>query len=79
MVKTRFRIILKTLVLIVILRGCFRLARATTKRFTPELRAGIGGAGLRFSPDQQTCVNGPARQNVSQFSVGFGYGIGREQ
>lgn len=35
----------------------FRLARLTTKRLAPELRAGIGGARLRYVPvDDQSCA-----------------------
>jgi hypothetical protein len=42
--------------------------RATTKRFSPELRAGIGAAIMTFSPnDQQSCVNGPACDDVHHF------------
>jgi hypothetical protein len=38
----------------------FRPARFTTKRLVPELRAGLGGARLRFTPaDDQSCAQVP--------------------
>ena len=44
----------------------------TRKRFAPELRVGIGGASLHYSPDaQQSCVNGPACQNSDHFQIHF--------
>jgi hypothetical protein len=99
----------------------FRPAKFTTKRFAPELRAGIGGARLRFLPDDdQSCAQVPGCpasnhfqqhmavvmpwyltthlfvrpafdlhyvNNLSEFgsgwvpeySVGFGYNIGRRE
>jgi hypothetical protein len=50
--------------------GVFQPARLTTKRFVPELRAGIGGAALHFASDQQqNCLNGPGCQNSDHFQV----------
>lgn len=53
--------------------GVFQPRRLTTKRFVPELRAGIGGAALHFASDQlpQACVNGPTCQNSDHFQVHF--------
>jgi hypothetical protein len=101
--------------------GVYQPARTTTSQFSPEIKAGIGAASLRFAPDeQQQCVNGPACQSsrhfqvhlavagrfymsthwflrpaidvhyvndfsefgsnwVQEYSLGFGYGIGRER
>ena len=48
-------------------------ARLTTKRVSTEFRAGIGGAVLTFSPDdQQNCVNGPACQNSHHLQLHLG-------
>jgi hypothetical protein len=48
----------------------FQPRRLTNSRLTTELRAGIGGTGLHYNPDeQQNCVNGPACENVSHFQA----------
>ena len=50
--------------------GIYEPAFLTRKRFSPEVRVGIGGAGLHFSSDQQqACVNGPACQSSAHFQV----------
>lgn len=52
--------------------GIYSPTWVASKRFSPEVRVGIGGAGLNFSSDQQqNCVNGPACQSSEHFQVHF--------
>lgn len=51
----------------------FRPARATTKRFEPEFRAGIGGARVRFDfNDQGSCDQVPGCPDTTHFHVHLG-------
>jgi hypothetical protein len=46
----------------------FRPAKYTTKRLVPELRAGIGGARMRFlPPDDQSCAQVPGCPSSDHF------------
>ncbi|MDP8989822.1 MAG: hypothetical protein M3N41_07050 [Acidobacteriota bacterium] len=53
--------------------GIFRPARWTTKRLETELRAGIGGARVRYSFDDQTaCDQVPGCPESTHFQVHLG-------
>ena len=46
----------------------YRPAKFKTKRWDPELRAGLGGARLRFSPsDDQSCAQVPGCEESNHF------------
>lgn len=52
--------------------GIYQPSWLTRKRFAPEVRVGVGGAGLNFNPnEQQNCVNGPACNDSTHFQIHF--------